>query len=327
MATFFPGKTKSDYGKFGFKKYRGILISVALFIFLDASVMILNFYVSFEISEDAIGINLAGRQRMLSQRMAKALYSLQSEPRNSEAFNNAALELNNSKNLFDETLNAFMQSGEVHGANKDVVVLPQVSSSSGQNTLKAAAEIWLPYKLSVDSLLADIKNGADYDDNLHRALMQAKSKNLTLLTHMNDLTSNLEDIASSKATRLRLIQTVGLSLAIVNFLFIMLHFLRQLRDSDLILEQARKETTEILQTVNEGLFLVDENMIIGNQHSKYLLDVLGVTDLAGKNFQNFLGNIISEKDAKTARGFIELLFDKKIKEKLIADLNPLNLVE
>ena len=68
----------SKYGeKYGHKygKYRGILISVALFILLDASVMILNFYVSFEISADAIGINLAGRQRMLSQRTAKTLYT------------------------------------------------------------------------------------------------------------------------------------------------------------------------------------------------------------------------------------------------------------
>ncbi len=321
------GKINLDYGKFGFRKYRGILMSVALFIFLDASVMILNFYVSFEISEDAVGINLAGRQRMLSQRMAKALYALDSEPQASKEFSSAVQELNNSKSLFDETLTAFTRGGEVHGANKELVMLPLVSSAAAQGTLRTAAELWLPYKLSVDSLLADIKNNGDYEDNLKRALNQAKTKNLLLLTHMNDLTTNLENVASSKATRLRIIQTVGISLAIINFLFIMLHFLRQLRDSDVVLEHARNETTEILQTVNEGLFLVDKNMTIGNQHSTCLIDILGVPDIAGKNFQQLLGNIISEKDAETARGFIELLFDKKIKEKLIGDLNPLNLVE
>lgn len=53
--------------QFDFGKYRGILISVALFLLLDASVLMLNFYVSFEIADDAVGVNLAGRQRMLSQ--------------------------------------------------------------------------------------------------------------------------------------------------------------------------------------------------------------------------------------------------------------------
>jgi signal transduction histidine kinase len=107
----------------------------------------------------------------------------------------------------------------------------------------------------------------------------------------------------------------------------MLHFLRQLRDSDIVLEKARKETTEILQNVNEGLFLVDDKMIIGSQHSAQLSEILGTEEIAGQSFQFLLETMVSEKDAETARGFIELLFDKKIKEKLIADLNPLNLVE
>ncbi|GGY88183.1 hypothetical protein GCM10011613_36540 [Cellvibrio zantedeschiae] len=327
MGKLIPGKLNFNYGESFGKKYRGILISVALFILLDASVMILNFYVSFEISEDAIGINLAGRQRMLSQRMAKSLYALSSESSESKEFNAAASELKTSKNLFDETLVAFTQGGETHNANKELIVLPQVNSQAGQATLKAAADVWLPYKLGVDSLLSDIDEKRDYTESLANALAQAKAKNIVLLGYMNDLTINLENVASSKASRLRVIQTVGISLAILNFLFIMLHFLRQLRDSDLVLEQARQETTEILQTVNEGLFLVDENMIIGNQHSKHLVEILGVSEIAGQNFQSLLENMISEKDAETSRGFIELLFDKKIKEKLIGDLNPLNLIE
>ena len=250
MAKLSSEKQGSQYGhKYGSKygKYRGILMSVALFILLDASVMILNFYVSFEISADAIGINLAGRQRMLSQRTAKTLYALHSETSDSKAFQDAVTELNNTKNLFDGTLTAFTHGGEVQGANKEVVVLPKVSSVEGQKTLKSAAEIWVDYKLSVDALLADIKEGKDFHKSLDKALVQAKTKNLVLLGHMNDLTINLENVASSKASRLRIIQTVGISLAIINFLFIMLHFLRQLRDSDLVLEKARKETTEILE--------------------------------------------------------------------------------
>lgn len=308
-------------------KYRGILISVALFILLDASVMILNFYVSFEIADDAVGINLAGRQRMLSQRIAKSLYSLNSELPGSPEHLASVKELKNAKSLFDETLSAFTHGGEVHSAGKNMATLPKVKSIDGQQFLTEATEIWSPYKATINALLADIAKGSDPAIALNNALIQAKTHNLELLGLMNELTLNLEQVAASKASRLRMIQTVGISLAIINFLFIMLHFLRQLRDSDLVLEKARKETTEILQTVNEGLFLVGKNMRIGQQYSAKLVDILGTNEIADQSFQLLLENMISEKDAETARGFIELLFDKKVKEKLIGSLNPLNLVE
>jgi two-component system, chemotaxis family, sensor kinase CheA len=41
-----------------FGKYREIIWAVALFLVLDLSVLILNFYISYQISEDAVSINL-----------------------------------------------------------------------------------------------------------------------------------------------------------------------------------------------------------------------------------------------------------------------------
>jgi two-component system, chemotaxis family, sensor kinase CheA len=322
MANLSRGRFNFNYGK-----YKGILISVALFILLDASVMMLNFYVSFEIADDAIGINLAGRQRMLSQRMAKTLYALNSEAPESPEFIKTANELETAKNLFDETLKAFAEGGTTQNADKQPVRLPKVPTDEGQQFLSDALAIWLPYKATVDNLLFDISQQGDVSQPVQEALLQAKEQNIKLLGLMNKLTINLEQIAASKATRLRIIQTVGITLAIINFLFIMLHFLRQLRDSDIILDRARKETTEILHTVNEGLFLVDNTMTIGAQYSSMLEDILGTKQIAGQSFQLLLENMISEKDAETSRGFIELLFDKKVKEKLIGDLNPLSLVE
>lgn len=319
--------------KFNYGKYRGILISVALFLLLDASVLLFNFYVSFEIADDALGVNLAGRQRMLSQRMAKTLFVLDSARNDAAGFSTAYEELLLSKNLFDETLRALEQGGSVRGAGKDTVVLEPVTNRAGRDALHNTTQLWQPYKTAVDTFIASTKAQPTLplaDETLaalDAAVAMARLHNLSILTSMNDLTLSLEQVAASKAKRLRLIQTVGISLAVINFLFILLHFVRQLRESDAVLEKARHETTEILQTVNEGLFLIDRQLIIGEQYSAKLAEILGDQPFAGRSFQTLLEDIISEKDAHTARGFIELLFDEKIKEKLIGDLNPLSLAE
>lgn len=310
--------------KFNPSKYRGILISAALFLLLDASVLLLNFYISYEIADDAVGVNLAGRQRMLSQRMAKALFVLDANRNDPITFQSAYDELMLSKGLFDETLIAFTQGGSVRGANQEHVRLDKVSTPKGIEALQNSIALWTPYKDAIEHIITD---NQIHQSTLTDAVSQAKLYNLELLKQMNNLTISLEQLATSKAIRLRTIQTVGISLAIINFLFILLHFIRQLRTSDNVLEQARQETSEILETVNEGLFLINNRLIIGDQHSAKLTDILGQTNLSGQSFQELLENIVTAKDAETARHFIELLFDPKIKEKLIGDLNPLLSVE
>ncbi len=321
------GEHMSGLFNFDFGKYRGIIISVALFLLLDASVLIFNFYVSYEIADDAVGVNLAGRQRMLSQRMAKTLLVLDASKDDPIAFKNAVDELQLSKGLFDETLSGFINGGQARGAGKDIVTLEPVRNRLGKDSLQNTLQLWLPYKKSIEIFADTLARGEDYSSALAVAVALARTHNLTMLASMNDLTVSLEQVAASKATRLRAIQTLGICLAIINFLFIMLHFVRQLRDSDKVIEKARRETTEILETVNEGLFLIDKDLVIGEQHSAKLSDVLGKQQFGGQSFQSLLENIVSAKDADTARGFIELLFDQKIKEKLIGDLNPLNNVE
>ena len=317
----------SHQKKFNLDKYRGIIFSVALFLFLDASVLIFNFYVSFEIAEDAEGVNLAGRQRMLSQRIAKTLFVLDAEDQNSVLFKAAFDELQLSAALFNDTLNAFISGGVVRGASTEMVALDAVTHQAGKASLLQTQNLWTDYKKAIDVFASNVKANQPFLEDLGQAVALARKHNLTILGSMNDLTVTLENIAASKAARLRMIQTLGICLAIINFLIIMFHFLRQLRNSDRVLELARRETTEILETVNEGLFLIDKNLMLGQQYSARLADILGPQEFSGKPLQALLENIVSQKDAKTASGFIDLLFDQKIKAKLIGDLNPLSLVE
>lgn len=314
------------FKNFDFGKYRGVVISVALFILLDASVLMLNFYLSFGISEDAASVNLAGRQRMLSQRMVKSLYGTDAEP---TVAAQSYGELEKTLELFDQTLAAFDSGGFTTGASNDQVKLSAVSSDKARIAVDQAQEIWVPYKQHITSLLDTHRAGssAEISQARAKALSYAEANNLALLKLMNDLTVELEYVASKKATTLRLIQTVGISLAIINFFIILFHFISQLRENDTKLDAARRETTEILDTVQEGLFLIDKDLQVGNQHSKQLEEIIGIRDIAGKNFISTLSDLVTPKDLNTAKKFIDILFDGRVVEKLISSLNPLEQIQ
>lgn len=321
---------KHSPGKYRFGKYRGIILSVALFLLLDASVLMLNFYISFEIADDANSVNLAGRQRMLSQRMVKSLFEFEQSLAEPSQADRALAELKLTYGLFDRTLTAFAEGGRTTNADNQAVTVAQVSSESGRAALAEAQSLWDPYVSRFQRVFQEYERQPrhpDTRDALNELKAYASANNLALLALMNDLTVDLEQVAASKAIRLRTIQTVGISLAVINFLIILFHFLRQLRESDAKIEAARKETSDILSTVNEGLFLIRSDLTMGSQHSHQLLDIFGIQTVAGQPVENLLRDIVSEKDLKTALGFIRLLFNENIKEKLTGDLNPLRGIE
>jgi two-component system chemotaxis sensor kinase CheA len=312
-----------DYGK-----YKGIIISVALFLLLDASVLMMNFYISFEIADDAEGVNIAGRQRMLSQRMMKSLLDYQSSG-DIDVQQSSLKELSSTIALFDQTLTAFEIGGETKSAKGEPIFIEAATSPESMRAVQEARSIWNPLNRQLNRLIRAHNNG-DLDQlntQLVLASEYGRKQNLKLLKLMNTLTVDLEQVAASKANRLRLIQTVGITLAVINFFIIMFHFLRQLRESDIKIESARKETQEILDTVNEGLFLIDKNQKIGSQYSEHLLSILGKDNISGQPFDELLRGMVSEKDRDTAESYIKLLFDPKKKQKLLGDLNPLRQIE
>jgi len=310
-------------------KYRGIIISVALFLLLDSSVLVLNFVMSYQISADAAGVNLAGRQRMLSQRIMKSLLDIEYSIDNIEERQRPLQELAAATTLFDTTLLAFENGGPIRDANGLPYYLPQVSSITAKQIVAEGGALWRPFHDAIQALLNEPnrRDNSQFAPKLTAAIVYGQTKNLPLLSLMNDLTVNLESKASAKATRLRLIQTVGISLAVLNFLFILLHFLRQLKTSDQSIDNARNETQEILSTVNEGLFLLDSNLIIGKQHSAKLFDIFGIKQIAGLSFESLLKGFVAEKDLATANSFVKLLFKPTINQNLIGELNPLDQVE
>lgn len=103
----------------------------------------------------------------------------------------------------------------------------------------------------------------------------------------------------------------------------MFYFIRKLLTADKLADEARKETTEIMDTVTTGLFLLDRDLTIGSQYSKQLESLIGQKNVGGKNLLDVLSNLINANDLNTTNDFVGQLYNPRTKERLIASLNPL----
>ena len=305
-------------------KYREIVLAVAFFLVFDLAVLVLNFYISFQISEDALAINLAGRQRMLSQRMTKALLTAQHEAKAGLVSNRTIDELNLTVNLFNSTLRGFEQGGQVSGGDGKPVMLAPATTTQAQQLIKQTNQIWQPFYLQLQAF----KPGSAFTpEQLQGAVEYATANNLSLLKLMNSLTTDLELTARNKADRLRMVQSAGVILALLNFVFILFKFIRRLQETDRKVELAQQETAEILGTVKEGLFLLDAEFRFGSQYSASLVSILGTEIEPGSDFRAMLKQMVSPSIYAAACDYITLLFGQRVKESLVQDINPLTAIE
>ena len=307
-----------------FSKYRAITIAVLIFLAIDFGVMGTNFYSSYKISESAVSINLSGRQRMLSQRTAKTLLSMQDNVLRDRSQEADLKELALVVNLFDITLKGFQDGDTVPGGDGNPVFLRQVETEEAHRIIRDTYTLWTPY---LEKLRPLLNNPSFTVAQLDEAVMYARSNNLRILGLMNDLTTDLEHVANQSAERLRLIQVVGLLAALIIALYTVFKAVSDLIRGDAMLVKAQKETKEILGTVKEGLFLLDGEYCVGAQYSKSLGDILERKISPNMPFLPILESMVPKKIYDEAKDYIELLLGDRVKEALVASLNPLNQVE
>ena len=314
--------------RLGLGKYRKILVLIALFLVFDVGVLGMTFLISNQIAADAVSLNLAGQQRTLVQQMTKAALLLQEEATqgtidsNGKSSFSELTELLTTADQFNETLDAFHAGGKTLESGAKVELTPQDDVQAGAFFAQLEA-LWAP----VNEELQRVKNQKSGTPDLGPVLQVLVADNLNLLSISNMLTSRMEDISASRASKLRIIQIAGISLALINFGFILYTFIGQLRRSDQAVEVAHKETENILRTTQDGLFLLDSQFVIGTQTSHALARILGVPKVSGQNFLELIKPMVTPKTYDTTREYIELLMRHEVKEKLVASLNPLDCLE
>ncbi len=85
------------------QKYRHFLLPLVLVVILDLTLLGMNFAISAQLEAASTEINLAGRQRMLTQRISKAVMQLHYQQENGGVEQATFDELSDASRLFEQT--------------------------------------------------------------------------------------------------------------------------------------------------------------------------------------------------------------------------------
>ena len=170
------------------------------------------------------------------------------------------------------------------------------------------------------------QSGRDLDRDVNAALRTSRHTLPLLDKEFTDIAAELQSTNVRSATQLRLVMLSGLLIALgLVVLVAILLGARERQDSSL--REARQQTTDILRTVKDGLFLLDQKLVIGASYSGALETLFQRKDFAGLAFEDLLKSIVSERTLATALKFVKILWAERTNEKLVKTINPLGEVE
>jgi HPt (histidine-containing phosphotransfer) domain-containing protein len=323
-------------------RYKSVAIGLAAFMLLIGLVLGFNMYMSQLFSNDLSGVKYLSRQQVQPAVVVANSHAIAARLKSHESINDAFSDLRAAATDIDQTLNSLANTATVTDEQGRMYSFSSMHDEPAASTLQSAARSWNSYKTKLDVVLRLSGNPYDTDASGVMTLNergQRLAEALAALTPFEEkvqkelsaafktVSEQLEANGKSRVGVLRLVQIAAIVIALGGLIAILSYLGGTLRSEEIQSGLARKETTNILRTVNEGLFLLDRNQRIGSERSLAMANIFRREDLDGMTFEGLLRNIVPEKTLKTAQDYVTLLWGERVNEKLVKTINPLNEVE
>lgn len=274
---------------------------IVVFMFLSTVV------VSGRMKDDGLVINLAGRQRMLSQKMTKEIldFTATSDPSLTGTIQNTA-------RVFDLTLKALTDSGKAPlTLNLQSTEYRQCPASTGavRAQLQKVSTLWQTFYGHLDTIV-DGGSGAD------ASLARVKANNVKLLSEMNTAVALMQMASEKKLSLLYSLQIGGIVAGLLIMIlgirtaFTMLtrlarveKFARRLGSGDLNATSGITGRDELgrIGTSLDGMAVEMKAMLTGVVHnSKTLFDTSGMLSALSGGMANGLSSIAAKSQSVAA---------------------------
>ncbi len=127
--------------------------------------------------------------------------------------------------------------------------------------------------------------------------------------------------------RVEILQYLIVGIILIGFIAILSLLIFRLGRSDDKAINVESENSQILSAIDDGLFLIDRNYRIGEQKSDAVARLFGSAETVSGNFFDAMYGLISKENLDMAREFIDLLFEGRVLQDLVQDVNPLQEIE
>jgi signal transduction histidine kinase len=323
-----------------------IVLVVGFFIFtaLLFGIVLVNSLIEARSAQTLSEINLAGRQSALVERMAKDLVQMRAAIVAHQTPQIEQAELFEATTLFDVTQRAFASGGQTQYLSGRNIAVDRLELPSERRLLDRSNQLWVPLHARIARSLHDISDAPVLDAAVQTAL--AVSPQMADL--MDGLSVDMSRNASVGTAGLANARNVLVGLAVLTFLTVVFILFagvsagqkqlavyaeslvkrnEEAESGARQLAEAKAGADLIMDTVNQGLFLIDAKYKIQGQYSRELEQVFRLPELAGYNFLNILQRLLTERMFNTSRDYLALLFDKGKKERTVLKVNPLAEIE
>lgn len=332
-------------------RYKGIVFAITGFLLFIAIILAMNHAKAGRFADDVTGVKFLAQQQGQPRAVYDSAVKVSQRLKAGEKIDDAIEALRKNASAYDHGLRG-LADGMVSTSSGETVVLTALVTPEAKTLVANGKQVWKGYMAKLDPVLRF--SGSPYQTEveapaagknvqpagvrlsprgrrLQAALVELNEFGAASHEQLSGLASELaiqvETDSQNQASVLRSIQVGGLIAALLLLGAIFFYFARNLRKEELVSTRARKETADILRTVNEGLFLLDRDLKLGSERSMALNTIFRREEFTDLTFDTLLKEIVPDKTLRTAMDYVSLLWGERVNEKLVKTINPLNEVE
>ena len=310
----------------GLRRYRGLIIAIGIFVVLLAGLLAYASNISSEIEEDSIQsyvtAEMGNSYGELLENVQLLKLNTHQDPK-SPLVQGALKRAKEAQDVFSRSLKVTAEGGDYLSIDGKQYLVDASDKDVKKDLLAEMVKKWKESKLTVDAYLKKAEDPTADAQLVDAALLSLQNNNSRFTEITNFLLADKRTKLEERAAQLKNVEIFGIVGAVLYLALFLTYFIRKLLTADKLADEAKQETTEIMDTVTTGLFLLDKDLTIGSQYSKQLESLIGQKNVGGKNLLDVLAGFIDTKDLNTTNDFVAQLYNPRTKERLIASLNPL----
>ncbi len=319
-------------------KYKGLVAVLVLYLAATGAMLVINYVFAARTAESLGALREVSEQRFQPRVIAAGAQLVRTDLAAHRFLGRGLTELKAAIKAFDGALTKLDRHATAATGMQGFAPL---GSTPSQRSLQNLRQLWGEYHQLLKPIVAFDTNpyvetaargtqlstaGLRLNRELDEAARFGLARHEQMSRLIGELAAGVESDTRARSSQLRTTLLGGLAGAVV-LLFVALLLIGKASRREQATLRAKKETDDILRTINQGLFLLDKDLKVGSERSEALERIFHRKDFDRQTFESLLRGIVPEKTLDTALEYVKLMWGERVNEKLIKTINPLAEVE